>query len=90
MLGFDRLMKCFVGKDSPCAVLVLFSFLLFHSRPSNRLKPVCILMNDEKIPLTAERAGIEHDVLLYVTVTICCRALNITPGFYIHISAMGL
>lgn len=47
-------------------------------------------MNDEKLPLTAGRAGMEHDVLLCVTVTIGCHALNITAGVYIHISTMGL
>lgn len=47
-------------------------------------------MNDEKLPLTAGRAGIELDVLLYVTVTIGCHALNIAPGVYIYISIMGL
>lgn len=83
-------MKCFAGKDSPCAVLVLFSFLLFYWKPSNRLNPVSIQMNDEKLPLTAGRAGIEHDVLLYVTVTAGCHALNITAGVYIHILTMGL
>lgn len=45
-------------------------------------------MNDEKCPLTAGRAGIELDVLLYVTVTISCHALNISPG--VCISVMGV
>ena len=47
-------------------------------------------MNDEKLPLTAGREGIELDVLLYVTVTIGCHALNIAPGAYIRISVVGL
>lgn len=47
-------------------------------------------MNDEKLPLTAGRAGIELDVLLYVTVTIGCGALNIAPGVYVRISVVGL
>lgn len=47
-------------------------------------------MNDEKLPLTAGRAGIELDVLPYVTVTIGCHALNIAPGVYICISIRRL